>query len=66
MLNTIGRLADIIYETGFLMDTKQAYGRMEKANRIIEDFPVGKYALYTVMFLAEVAICFAIFYAIQA
>ncbi|MCE5335745.1 MAG: hypothetical protein LLG06_14275 [Desulfobacteraceae bacterium] len=43
------------------MDTTQAYGRMEEANRIIEDFPVRKYALYTVLFLLEIAACFGIF-----
>ncbi len=31
------------------MDTEQAYGKMQEANRIIEDFPIGKYALYTVI-----------------
>ncbi len=48
------------------MDTEQAYARMQEANRIIEDFPIGKYALLTVLFLAEIAICFAIIYSIQA
>jgi len=48
------------------MDTAQAYGRMQEANRIIEDFPIRKYALLTVLFLVEVAICFAIVYSIQA
>ena len=42
------------------MDTEQAYGRMEEANRIIEDFPTGKYALYTILFFAEVLICSAV------
>ena len=48
------------------MDTEKAYARMQEANRIIEDFPVGKYALLTVLFLVEIAICFAIIYSIQA
>ena len=42
------------------MDTVQAYGRMQEANRIIEDFPIGKYALYAILYLAEIALCFAI------
>ncbi len=42
------------------MDTEHAYDKMQEANRIIEDFPVGKYALYTILFLVEIAICFAI------
>ncbi len=42
------------------MDTEQAYGRMQEANRIIEDFPIGKYAFYAVLYLAEIAACFAI------
>ena len=44
----------------FCMDTEQAYGRMQEANRIIEDFPIGKYAFYAVLYLAEIALCFAI------
>ncbi len=44
------------------MDTTQAYGKMEEANRIIEDFPVKKYAIYTILFLLEIALCFAILY----
>ena len=47
------------------MDTEQAYGKMQEANRIIEDFPVGKYALNMVLFFAEIAICFAIAYVIR-
>jgi hypothetical protein len=46
------------------MDTEQAYGKMEEANRIIEDFPIGKYALNMVIFFTEIAICFGIIYAI--
>ena len=41
------------------MDTEQAYAKMQEANRIIEDFPIGKYALYTILFLVEIALCFA-------
>jgi hypothetical protein len=48
----------------FQMDTAQAYGTMEEANRIIEDFPVKKYALYTLLFLLEIAVCFGILYII--
>ena len=48
----------------FCIDTDQAYGTMEEANRIIEDFPVSKYAVYTVLFLVEIALCFAVLYAI--
>ncbi len=47
------------------MDTAKAYGRMEEANRIIEDFPVKKYAIYTILFLLEIALCFAVLYAKQ-
>ncbi len=46
------------------MNTEQAYGSMEKANRIIEDFSVGGYAFYTLVFLLEIAACFALFYMI--
>lgn len=31
---------------------------MEDANKIIEDFPVEKYALYAFLFLIEIALCF--------
>ena len=47
----------------FCMDTAKAYGTMEEANRIIEDFPVKKYAIYTILFLLEIALCFAVLYA---
>ncbi len=45
------------------MDTAQAYGKMEEANRIIEDFPIKKYAIYTILFLVEISLCFAVLYA---
>ena len=45
---------------GFCIDTDQAYCEMQEANRIIEDFSAGKYALYTILFLVEIALCFAI------
>ncbi len=48
------------------MNTDYAYGKMQESNRIIEDFPIGKYALYTILFLVEIAICFAIIYSIQS
>lgn len=31
---------------------------MESANRIIEDFSVGQFAVYVSLFLVEVALCF--------
>lgn len=46
------------------MDTAQAYETMQEANRIIEDFPVRKYALYTMLFLLEIAVCFGVLYVI--
>jgi hypothetical protein len=46
------------------VNTEQAYAKMDEANRIIEDFPMGKYAIYTILFLTEVALCFVIAYAI--
>lgn len=48
------------------MDTEKAYAKMQEANRIIEDFPIGKYAVLTILFLVEIAICFAVVYSIQA
>ena len=47
------------------MDTDKAYSIMREANRIIEDFPIGKYALYSLLFLAEIAACFAVVYSIK-
>ncbi len=47
------------------MDTDKAYSTMREANRIIEDFPIGKYALYSLLYLAEIAACFAVVYAIK-
>ncbi len=44
------------------MDTDKAYSRMQEANRIIEDFPMGKYGLYSLLYLAEIAACFAVVY----
>jgi len=48
------------------MTTEQAYVKMQEANRIIEDFPIGNYALNMVIFFVEIAICFAISYAIRS
>jgi len=48
------------------MDTKQAYGKMQEANRIIEDFPIRKYVLNMLIFFAEIAVCFAIAYGIRS
>ena len=44
------------------MTTEEATQVMGEANRIIEDFPVGKYAVYLFAFAAEIAFC--IWYAI--
>lgn len=44
------------------MNTEQAYDSMAEANRIIEDFSMGKHAFYTMVFLFEIAACFAVFY----
>ncbi len=44
----------------FCMNTAQAYDKMQAANRIIEDFPIGKYALYAILYLTEIALCFAV------
>lgn len=38
--------------------TEQATKTMQEANRIVEDFSTNKYAIYTVLFLIEIAICF--------
>lgn len=46
------------------MNTEQAYSLMAEANKIIEDFPVRKYALYTILFLLEIALCFGIVYSL--
>ncbi|SPF33895.1 hypothetical protein SBDP1_1170003 [Syntrophobacter sp. SbD1] len=65
--NRIGRKADIIFmRQDFWMDTEHAYDKMKASNRIIQDFPIGKYALYTILFLVEIAICFAIVHCIQS
>ena len=37
------------------MDATQT---MEEANRIIEDFSFEKYAIYMLLFLVEIALCF--------
>ncbi len=47
------------------MDTDKAYSTMKEANRIIEDFPMGKYALYSFLFLMEIAACFLAVYVIK-
>jgi hypothetical protein len=46
------------------MNTDQAYSSMAEANKIIEDFPVRKYALYTFLFLLEIALCFGFVYSL--
>ncbi|MDR3554200.1 MAG: hypothetical protein P4L55_05560 [Syntrophobacteraceae bacterium] len=65
MFNRILRLAGKLSEVGFQMETDKAYSRMAEANRIIEDFPMGKYALYSLLFLAEIALCFLAVYVIK-
>ena len=41
------------------METEsRAIGVMKEANRIIEDFTVSRYALYTVLFLVQIGLCF--------
>lgn len=32
--------------------------KMEEANKIIEDFPIWQYAVFTMVFLLETALCF--------
>ena len=56
----IYRLSQSNKQMGFRMDTDKAYARMQEANRIIQDFSMGKYALYALLFLAEIAVCFAV------
>lgn len=65
MLNRILRLAYKLSKVELKMDMDKAYSRMREANRIIEDFPIGKYALYSLIFLAEIALCFALAYSIK-
>ncbi len=38
--------------------TEQATMVMQESNRIIEDFTVSKYAIYTVLYLIEIGLCF--------
>jgi hypothetical protein len=40
------------------VDATEAVQVMEEANRIIEVFPTVKYALYAILFLVEIALCF--------
>jgi hypothetical protein len=58
------QIRSIFPKGGMEMDTAQAYETMQEANRIIEDFPVRKYALYTMLFLLEIAVCFGVLYVI--
>ncbi len=46
---------------GLRMNTVEANEVMQEANRIIEDFPVQKFVLYTVLFIVEIGLCFALF-----
>jgi hypothetical protein len=41
-----------------IMDEAGAVRNMAEANRIIEDFSTFKYALYAVLFLVQIALCF--------
>ena len=43
---------------GNTMDTAEAYAKMQEANEIIQDFSIGQYALYLVLFLLETALVF--------
>ncbi len=40
------------------MQPEEALQTMEKANKIIEDFPIYKYVLFAVVFTIETALCF--------
>jgi hypothetical protein len=40
--------------------TRKAMDVMQEANHIFQDFPVSKYAIYTLFFLVQVALCFYI------
>jgi hypothetical protein len=39
-------------------EQSRAMQQMAEANRIIEDFPVSRYALYLMLFLIQTALCF--------
>jgi hypothetical protein len=39
-------------------EQSRAMQRMQEANRIIEDFPVSRYALYLTLFLIQAGFCF--------
>ena len=43
------------------MNTAEANNVMQEANRIIEDFSPERSALYTLLFLVEIGLCFLIF-----
>lgn len=43
---------------GNRMDTAEAYAKMQEANEIIQDFSIGQYALYLILFLIETAVVF--------
>ncbi len=38
--------------------SEPAIKAMQNANQIIEDFTINKYAIYTVLYLVEIALCF--------
>lgn len=40
------------------MEESAALDVMKEANRIIEDFSVNKFVVFTILFLIEIAACF--------
>ncbi|NTU48107.1 MAG: hypothetical protein HGA84_03765 [Syntrophobacteraceae bacterium] len=40
------------------MEESKALEVMEEANRIIEDFSLNKFVVFTILFLIEIAACF--------
>lgn len=40
------------------MESSKALEVMEEANRIVEDFSLNKFVLFTILFLLEIAACF--------
>ncbi|NLI34508.1 MAG: hypothetical protein GX422_17250 [Deltaproteobacteria bacterium] len=42
------------------MEESKALPVMEEANRILEDFSISQFTLFTLIFLIEIAVCFFI------
>lgn len=40
------------------MESSKALEVMEEANRIVEDFSLNKFVLFTILFLLEIVACF--------